>query len=339
MFKEQRGKWHWILREAGILDSWFDNYQNLVKSHAVKSNPVRTVFHYDDYFIKLDRPEKILHKLRSRWRSKAQIEFEIALTLEQASVPVVKHLGWGQCGDASMLLTRAFPHSVTVMDYWLKSFVYGKADPTTFLEHFGRFLQTFFAANCYHPDFHTGNILYDPYSNKFALVDLYGIKADNRPLTQAELLKMYGIITCLRTVVSDTEAIAFIKKFKFKLDNKSPESLWQQLLEREISRIKAEWPKRKRQIIAEYDKFITRCDDKNGKYLFRNNQNRQPYIKAELPLNTIAPKLYPLNLPSAEAERRWVAAFLNDFLGNEQNMPLVWYQPYDSPNSILYFLK
>jgi hypothetical protein len=337
MFKEQRGKWHWILREPGILDSWFDNYQNLVKTHAVKSNPVRTVFHYGDYFIKLDRPEKILHKLRGRWRSKAQIEFEIAQTLEQTSVPVVEHLGWGQCGCDSMLITRAFPHAVTVMEYWLKSFVYGNADPTEFLDHFGRFLHSFFATNCYHPDFHTGNILYNPHESKFALVDLYGIRVNNRPLTQGELLKMYGIITCLRAVVSDAEAIEFIKKFKF--GKVAPEILWQQLLDLEFSRIKAEWPKRKKQIIAEYDKFITRCDDEKGKYLFRNNKNRQPYIKAELPLNTTAPKLYPVNLTVAEAEQRWVEAFLNDFLGNEQNMPLVWFQPHNSPNSILYFSR
>jgi Lipopolysaccharide kinase (Kdo/WaaP) family len=339
MFKEQRGKWHWVLREAGILDSWFDDYQSLAESNAVKRNPVRTVFRYNDYFIKLDTPEKLLHKLRGRLRPKAKIEFKTALELEKYSVPVVEHLGWGQCDGNSMLITRALPNAVTVMDYWKTSFVYGNNDPSHFLEQFGEFLQTFFASRCYHPDFHPGNILYNPENSNFALVDLYGIKPNSKPLSVNERIKMYAIINCLRAVVSDAAAITFIDKLGLKLKDETSEELWQQLLDYKLSRIRNEWPKRKKQIINEYDKFVTRSDDASGKYLFRHNQNRQPYIKPELPLNTTAPKLYPTNLPTAEAEQLWLNSFLTDFLGDKQNMPLVWCQRNNSNDSIIYFQK
>ncbi len=337
MFKEQRGKWRWVLREAGILDAWFDDYQSLAESHAVKRNPVRTVFRYNDYYIKLDTPEKLLHKLRGRLCSKAQIEFEIAQELVTHSIPVVEHLGWGQCGAASMLITRSFPNAVTVMDYWLGSVVYGNIDPAPFLTHFSTFLRTFFASNCYHPDFHTGNILYNPATGSLALVDLYGVKLNRQPLSVNKRMKMYGIITCLRAIMSDAEVVAFIDRLDIKHNYKSSAELWQQLLDGELSRIRSEWPKRKKQLIAEYSKFVTRRDDASGKYLFRNNQNRQSYIKPELPINETKLQLYPVEFVTAEAETVWIESFLTDFLGERQNMPLIWHQHHNSNNSTLYF--
>lgn len=337
MFKEQRDGWLWVLREATILDPWFNDYKRLTKSNVVKYNPVRTVFRYEDYYIKLDRPEKLFHKLRGSIYPKAKIEFEIALKLESCSIPVVEHLGWGQCGSASMLVTRAFPNAVTVMDYWLESCVYGKTDPTRFLTHFSTFLKAFFASNCYHPDFHTGNILYNPKTGSLALVDLYGIKLTRKPLLIRQRMKMYGILTGLRAVLSDADVIAFIDTLELKFNHKSSKELWQQLCDYELLRVKREWPKREKQIIAEYDKFMTRCDDASGKYLFRNNQNRQPYINPKLPLNTTKLHLHPINLITAKAEKMWVESFLADFLGKERNMPLVWYQQNNSNKSTLYF--
>lgn len=337
MFREQRGKWHWVLREPGILDAWFDNYPAIATNNTVKKNPVRTVFRYDDYFIKLDTPESLLHQVRGRLRPKAEQEFKTALALEHSAVPIVEHLGWGHCGSTSMLITRAFPNAVSVMDYWMNSFVYGNDNCATFLVAFGRFLQKVFSSGCYHPDLHTGNILYDPINNQFALVDLYGIKPGHKPLAVHKKLKMFGIITGLRAGLSDAEAIAFIASIKLQLNNETAEELWRQLLDIELLRIQSVWPKRKKQIIAEYDKFMIRRNDASGKYLFRNKQNRKPYISPELPLNTTALNLYPMTLPVEKAEQLWVDAFLNNFLGIKQNMPLVWYQPNNSADSILYF--
>ncbi len=337
MLVEYHNQWRWVLREPNILHPWFDDYQRWMDKHLVKRNPVRTVFYYEDYFIKLDRPETLWHRLRAYWRPKAAQEFNLALQLEQAGVPVVKYLAWGRCGSSTMLVTRAFPQAVTVSDYWLNNFLYAENSPQEFLSYLATFLRQFFAVKCYHPDLHLGNILYNPIEKKFALVDLYGVSAPGKRLSTRQKLRMFSIATALRRVLSPTEAADFLEQAGMALPHLSAVELWQKLLDNERKRIQHEWPKRRRQIIAEYDKYMQCHCDESGKYLFRLKPNRQPYTEPKRPLPRTVAQLVPLTLTNEQAEQIWTEAFLHDFLGDEAPLPLVWQQPPHSPESILYF--
>ena len=107
---EQRRGWKWRLRASGLLDSWFDQYEQYLKSSLVKSNPVRSVFKVNDqYFVKLDRPQNLLHKLRAYLCCKARSEFDTAMQLENAGIPVVKYLGWGRRGCLTISGVPAWP--------------------------------------------------------------------------------------------------------------------------------------------------------------------------------------------------------------------------------------
>ena len=187
MQKIQINNWTWFIENTALLHGWFDKWQEFARDSIVKQSSVRIVFKVEDlFYVKLEQPLGLWRRLRSFFSPKAASEFTVGRALEAAGVPVVKHLGWAQCGSSNMLLTEAVPDSCSVHEYWHNEIVYGNLPKKKFLNNFAEFLKVFLTSGFYHPDFHLGNILYSPSTEKFALVDVYGVTFPNELSRQTD---------------------------------------------------------------------------------------------------------------------------------------------------------
>ncbi len=335
---EMRRGWKWRLRSSGLLDSWFDQYEQYLKSSLVKSNPVRSVFKINNqYFAKLDCPQTPLHKLRAYFCCKAESEFNTAMQLENGGVPVVKYLGWGRRGCSSMTFSEAIPDTVTAWEFWVREYIIGGKDHTAFLDNLAGFLKKFIYSGFFHPDFHLGNILYSPSTGQFALVDVYGItQPDSVSVSQME--RMYKIVLAFRDVISDAEAEKLILFMGIRDTPEAAGLYFESALKAEAVFLNDEWPKRRRQIVENYRKFITRSTVGGQEFMLRNSPASEPSITpAELPQALKSGNLGKVDLPSDKALAIWLKSFRLQFYGIAHRQPLVLEK--NGSQSVLYFNK
>ena len=335
---EKRRGWTWRLRSPGLLDAWFDQYEEPLESSLVKSNAVRSVFKIkDDYFVKFDRPEKMLHKLRAYFHCKAEAEFNTAMQLEKDGIPVVKYLGWGRQGCLSMIFSRAIPDAVTALEFWTREFVVGEKKHAAFLEHLSEFLKKIIHSGYYHPDFHLGNILYSPKTRQFALVDVYGITKPGH-ISVRQLERMYKIVLAFKEVICDAEMEKLIIAIGIRDTAEAARQYFYSALETEAAFMNDEWPKRRQQILGHYRKFITEINLDGREYLLRHTPAAEPFISpGELPGLLQADALEKFTLPKEAALSLWLRSFRLQFYGIAHRQPLALERA--GHNNILYFRK
>ncbi|MFA7230750.1 MAG: lipopolysaccharide kinase InaA family protein [Victivallaceae bacterium] len=327
--------WKWRLKDPEVLNSWFKLRKEYEVAGRVKSNPVRKVFKIDDdYFVKHDTPEKFIHHLRALFSSKCKREFETALQLEEAGVPVVEYLGWGRKGSESMLLSRTFPGSISAREYWYREFVYGKHKPDAFIDQLCAFIADFFESGFFHPDFHSGNILYSPETGTFALVDVYGIQPQVR-LDAKQREAQNRIVFDLQEGLTDKLAVKFILQTSIRHAANDALNYWLDGLKQDAERTMASWPKRKRQFLDHYEKFIETVITDDNEFLIRKDNILQPAVNPETVPDSLSGNIFDIRrLPIAEAEKLWLTSFKLQLFGIDHIRPLVFELP-----SILYYEK
>lgn len=333
---ERRRGWKWRVRASGLLDTWFDHYEQYLKSALVKSNPVRAVFKVNDqYFVKLDSPLSPFHKLRAYLYCKAQSEFNTAMQLENSGIPVVKYLGWGRHGCLSMIFSETIPGAVTAWDFWVREYVTGNKDYSIFLEKLAVFLKKFLHAGFFHPDFHLGNLLYSPASGQFALVDVYGItQPDCVSIGQME--RMHKIILAFRDLINDAEVEKLVLFIGIRNTPEAANAYFYSALREEAKRLNKEWPKRRKQILENYRKFITPATNGGQEYLLRHSTDAKPFIApAELTSTLKSGKLEKVILSADAALNLWLKSFRLQFYGILHRQPLILER--NGSQSVLYF--
>ncbi|MHB9137994.1 MAG: hypothetical protein ACYC4Q_01170 [Victivallaceae bacterium] len=335
---EKRRGWTWRLRSPGLLDAWFDQYEEPLESSLVKSNTVRSVFKIkDDYFVKFDRPEKLLHKFRAHFHCKAESEFNTAMQLERDGIPVVKYLGWGRRGCLSMIFSQAIPDAVTALEFWTREFVAGEKKHTAYLDHLAEFLKQIIHSGYFHPDFHLGNILYSPKTRQFALVDVYGVTKPVR-ISVRQLERMYKIVLAFKEVVCDAEMKKLIISLGVRDNAEAARQYFYSALKTEAEFMNDEWPKRRQQILGHYRKFITEIKLEGREYLLRHTPAAEPFISpGELPGLLQSEALEKFTLPKEAALSLWLKSFRLQFYGIAHRQPLVLERA--GHNNILYFRK
>jgi hypothetical protein len=327
--------WKWTIREAGLLDGWFENYDEFVSSSTVKVNPVRTVFKVNDlFFVKMEQPEGFWRKLRGFLAPKAKREFATGFELEMSGVPVVKHLGWGHRGGSSMLLTEAFPNAVSVLQYWNEQIIHGHIRSIDFLPQLAEFLNLFLLSGFFHPDFHLGNILYNPQDKSFALVDVYGIRRPEN-LSSRQKKRHQHIIFELKDGITDKQAVGLIIQLGFADDENSAAKVWEKGLHREVEFANAVWPKRKVQILDNYHKFVMKLQFDETIYLLRKNPGGNLAVNFDQVPDCLNGNNFDVvRLPASQAEDIWLKSFRLELLGIDHIRPLGF-----EKNNILYFEK
>ena len=210
----------------------------------VKPGAVRQVF----------RAGNLFWKVAPHGGSCALSELDSAVLLAQYGIPTVEYLagGLGENGE-SILITRAFPDSFSVLAYVEKEFTYGGKDGRLFRRKFVEFLRPLLDGRIFHPDFHLGNVLYSVSRDAFALVDVYKVRRANL-LDRFRRYRMNRIVLELRSGVPAAEMIELLARAGIP----APEHFWRTGLVREKHAIDREWPRRERQILSGYPKFIRR---------------------------------------------------------------------------------
>ncbi len=259
------------------------------------------------------------------------------MQLENGGVPVVKYLGWGRRGCSSMTFSEAIPDTVTAWEFWVREYIIGGKDHTAFLDNLAGFLKKFIYSGFFHPDFHLGNILYSPSTGQFALVDVYGItQPDSVSVSQME--RMYKIVLAFRDVISDAEAEKLILFMGIRDTPEAAGLYFESALKAEAVFLNDEWPKRRRQIVENYRKFITRSTVGGQEFMLRNSPASEPSITpAELPQALKSGNLGKVDLPSDKALAIWLKSFRLQFYGIAHRQPLVLEK--NGSQSVLYFNK
>ncbi len=337
--KRKIGNWTWHLTDNDQDLAWFENRDVLMSRNTVKSNAVRTVFTVNNrYYVKYDSPEKITKQLRSLFLPKVKLEFDIAMKLEESGIPVVKYLGWGKKGSLGFLLTKSYPHSTCVRDYWFQNYVYGtRKDKTAFLKKLTNLIFLLIENGFYHPDFHLGNILIDTATCEMALVDVYGVKK-LKVLSEGKIYKMVQIVAALRDGLTDSECRYLIEQIGYSAESSS--TAWNLILHDEALRANKLWNKRRRQVLDNHEKYSTVVNDGEDTLVLKHDQTRNPIFDPEK-LNGIEQnsEIIGVMYDRSAATKVWLASFLLQFHSISHVRPLVWQQSAKGSDTLYFELR
>lgn len=248
-------------------------------SYIVKESVVRLVFRRNGFFIKVERPASKmgLALLKAMLAPKAKAEFDAARALAVKGVPVVEALGYGSSGASQALVTRAVDGAVPSSEFYNANFAEDAADPSGYLSKWAAFVRRVVDSGLFHPDFHNGNILYKPGSGEFLLVDVFGVKSPER-VSEGQRDAMRRIVFEMRR---NLPAASFAKLAGDCGVTGEPMEYLEKGLDAEAMRLKAEWPKRKGQLLAAYPKFVERRrlpHDHNGALMVLLDSARRPLV-------------------------------------------------------------
>jgi len=179
LHKIQAGKWTWIFLQKPEKKDYFTAPDLLMQGAVVlKDMPDVKVFHRDDLFFKWEIAQNgkfSFDSIRRILFPRNKKEFFTLCSLQKDHFPVTEPVGYAYCGNQSVLITGK-AGGVSVMSYLCDIYEQGSVVPKEFLQAWGAFLNRFILSGYYFPDFHCGNLLYDPEKKSFSLVDVYGVR-------------------------------------------------------------------------------------------------------------------------------------------------------------------
>jgi hypothetical protein len=337
--------WKWHITEPELLEPWFADFKaelsglstsrrgdstqketHINPLRGVKGNLERDVFRFEykgrGYFAKYAHPVSLFQRVRSTLFPKLSAEFESIRLLEKLGVPVVNAVGWGSCGSESMLITEELRNSQSVRDYWFSEAVKDDKLRVAFLANFADFLKAFFDAGIYHPDFHPGNIMIVRDSQKFVLVDPYGVVKKDK-ISESELFEMLCIIGAFRGEIHDSEGADFIEKV-LGISSDRAESEWRRILEHEAEKSEKLWCKRSSRAFTDLRNSQVFVKD-NCEVRIRKTIVRKFFINpdnlSELDDST---KYSFKELSGDEAEKEWLNSLYLQIHRIPHIYPVVW---------------
>ncbi len=272
-------EWEWHIADPELQEKILHEVK-LLPAKLVKSSDVRSVFRFDDLYLKLEHPETPLRQLKSRLFPKAAAEFEIAQELKAANVPTVEYLGWGCCGSRNMVISREFPGADSVYDCFYRNFVYGNGQYEEFVEMLTDFLREFFRSGFYHDDLHFGNILYSAEMGQMLLVDLIDIRKEDE-LTESELHKMQRSILELREGLAEEDMLLAITACGIAINTQAAREFFLDEVAADAMRRLNEWPKRRKQILDGYHKFVNPLIENDTVVMLAKNQLRKELLSVK----------------------------------------------------------
>jgi hypothetical protein len=322
------GGWVWTLREPGALDGWFDPaLETLAGAERVKSNALREVRRVKtpdgaSLYVKHDRPRGFFSRIKSRFRDKCGREFEAALVLEDAGVPVVRYLGHARRRFDTLLVSRALEGAVSARDLWFNSAADDPALRRRYLDGLADFLGRVLRAGIWHPDFHIGNLLARPEDCSFTMVDPYGAGKVS-PLGLRRLFKMAGVTGALRGEIEDSEAAALLKKAVPPECGLDPGKMWESILKTEAAGARALWRKRRKHGLGRPGKYFSAFNISGCKFYVRHTVTGALMADPDTALES-GGDLEHKSFDGKRAQKIWAASFRLQFHRINHNPPAVW---------------
>ena len=177
----KRGGWVWFAEDPSVLEPWAERIREHQAS-PVKRNGVRAIFRVADsngceYFVKTEEKRGAWALIRSRFFSKAESECASGRLLERCGIPCAKYCGWGYDGSGgSVVMSRALTGYVSAMEYWYSTARFDVERKEKWFDLFFDLTLKFQRNRLVHPDFHSANVMLNPETFDYSLIDAYGIR-------------------------------------------------------------------------------------------------------------------------------------------------------------------
>ena len=261
----------------------------------LKNNGIRKVFSVDGLYFKNE----------TRGGHRLKRECESGRFLASKGIPCIEYLAWGEDHDGEWLISRAVEGAFQ-FDRYLETLNPLNEKSLRLYEKFAVFVRSIIDVGVFHPDFHTGNVLYLPEKESFALVDVYGVRQWHF-WDALRRKKMRDILNGIPGAVS--------KEFFLKLlalsGEKQPEIYFRKEVKRRCKWVVHDWPKRKRQILKGYYKFA----HLEGNTLVRRGVDFSEDVRESCE---------KVSLSAEEAQRRFLVPFYLNLCGVVCQRALAW---------------
>lgn len=313
----ERGGWTWFLNDPAVLEPWADRMEELAAA-PVKRNGVRSVFRTEDSggrgcFVKIEWKSGLWNRIRNRFCSKAESEYESGHLLQSCGVPCADYLAWGRRGGSSAVVSRALDGCVSAMEYWYSTARYDEREKERWLNLFFDLSFRFCRNGLCHPDFHAANVLLRPETGDFSMIDAYGIRR-KRELNDQDLRDLLHWLLPLRMDVSDEELAERLERRGILRQETEP--FYRELVRLEGIRADHDWEKRRRkQILSGNSKF----SHTEGNREIRHTLWYEP---APLPDESL---LTVREMSTAEAEAEWLNSYRQQLRAEKlKEVPLIF---------------
>lgn len=328
--KTERGGWVWFTDDPSVLDPWADHPEQC--GAAFKRNGVRSVFRITDsedraYFVKLERRNGIWNRLRDRFFSKAESECRSGRLLLRCGIPCAEYCGWGyHPKGGSAVISRALEGYVSAMEYWYSKARFDDELKEKWFSVFIHLTTRFLEHGLLHPDFHSANVMLDPLSFEYAMIDAYGIRKRFRS-EESLLSSNLSWILPLRMDIPVPELADRIENAGILKGRALP--FLRKLIEKNEMFLEHDWKKRRmRQIRSGNSKF---SHMENG----REIRHTLWYESSPMPPDS---QLEKKEMPAEQAEEIWISSFRDQlFCRKLRETPLIFQKK--NGKGILFFEK
>lgn len=316
--KTERGGWCWFLKDPSVLDPWADDPDRCRKS-ACKQNGVRTVFRVEDsaehaYFVKMERRPGLWNRLRDRFFSKAESECCSGKLLKRCGIPCAEYCGWGyHPSGGSAVISRALDGYVSATEFWYSKARFDEALKEKWFSIFFHLTAVFQKNGLLHPDFHSANVMLDPQTLEYAMIDAYGIKKTH--CTKEHLLHSnLAWLLPLRMDVPVPELAQRIDHAGILKGNALP--FLQELIRKNEFFLEYDWKKRR---LAQIRSGNSKFSHTEGEREIRHTLWYEPFpLPAE-------PQLEQKEMPLENAEKIWIGSFRDQlFCRKLHEVPLIF---------------
>ncbi len=164
---------------------------------CVKENRIRRIDRVlERYYLKCDKNDCFRDRAKNLVRNRMREEFNAAQVLDEAGIPVVRHIAWGREDRRTYLLTEEWAGGGDCGPVCQQVLAQGGDVLKRFVTDLVGFLEVFFKHNIYHPDMHLGNVLCgrDGERFRFCLVDVYGVRHVKK-LSSSQMRRMSSVVS------------------------------------------------------------------------------------------------------------------------------------------------
>ncbi len=330
--KIQRNGWIWNIKKSLIQNGFLENIQDSTKKIPIKSNTNRDVFNikYQNklYYVKHYHASGKTSRFLNCFFPKCKAEYESFNILFEKGIRTAEIAGWGIKNNQSMLITEELKGFIDAKKIWFSDALSDVKSKNIFKNDLEKLVSKMISAKIYHPDFHLGNILYNPYIQEIAVIDAHGVKKIVK-YNKNKLIDMLCVFGAIRGEITDNEAEErignILSSSKVPGLNLSPRCLWQKILINESLETEKLWEKRRKQILSHNSKYINKIECNGKIWLTRKKISGSPEINVE-EIDQIQKKsserIKVLNPDTAE--KIWLKSFHLQFHRIMHIMPIAW---------------
>lgn len=240
----------------------------------VKSNPKRKVFRLandsgKEYYLKLFAPQRFPFNIIRNYAAK---EYRIARELEGAAVPIITYCLWGKAENSCCFcFSEGIPNAVPARKFFFQGHLLkDRSLQQYFTDSLNEIIRSLHEKHFFHPDFHTGNMIFCPEEKRMLLLDPWGIHETFFRSGGAKL-SLCTVWMELKDFISDDEILDHMISSGLCKKKMEALSLLEKAAKIYAKKSLARRAKLHKRLLAGHYRFSTVRNEEDGKYIWRHN--------------------------------------------------------------------